>query len=284
VALTVASVNDAPVAVNDAYTASEDVTLSSPHQACAATIRIRRDVLTSSLVGQASHGTVDAAERRFRLPTCPPPITAARQLYLPRHGRPGQLERGERSPDRGRGERRAAGGQTTATATAEDMELTVAAPGVLANDSDAEARADRQPGRDDARGLLTFNADGSFTYLPSLNFNGTDSFTYRVSDAALNSNVATVTLTVAAVNGAPVLQDDRGSTDEDQPMTFLASQLLGNDAPGPAVPAGTADNELSQTLTVVSVSAMSAQGGHGDLQRRLDYVHAAGRLLWRRTR
>ena len=49
-------------------------------------------------------------------------------------------------------------------------------------------------------GTLTLNANGSFTYTPAANYNGTDSFTYQASDGALNSNIATVSITVHAVN------------------------------------------------------------------------------------
>jgi hypothetical protein len=45
---------------------------------------------------------------------------------------------------------------------------------------------------------LTLNANGSFTYTPVANYNGADSFTYRASDGALTSNVAMVSVTVAA--------------------------------------------------------------------------------------
>lgn len=55
-----------------------------------------------------------------------------------------------------------------------------------------------------AHGTLVLHADGSFTYTPHADYNGSDSFTYRLSDGTLDSNLATVTLTVAAVNDAPV--------------------------------------------------------------------------------
>ncbi|UUZ69420.1 tandem-95 repeat protein [Polaromonas sp. P2-4] len=66
-----------------------------------------------------------------------------------------------------------------------------------------------------AYGQLNVNADGSFTYTPHANFNGTDSFTYRVNDGELDSAIATVTLTIAAVNDAPVAQDGQAAISED---------------------------------------------------------------------
>jgi large repetitive protein len=56
---------------------------------------------------------------------------------------------------------------------------------------------------DAAHGSVTVNADGTFSYTPNADFNGADSFTYKANDGALDSNVATVTLTVGAVNDAP---------------------------------------------------------------------------------
>lgn len=53
---------------------------------------------------------------------------------------------------------------------------------------------------------LTDPATGAFLYTPSPNANGTDTFTYRVNDGRADSNIATVTINVAAVNSAPVAQ------------------------------------------------------------------------------
>jgi len=49
-------------------------------------------------------------------------------------------------------------------------------------------------------GTVTVNPNGTFTYTPTLNFNGTDSFTFKANDGSLDSAVATVTITVNAVN------------------------------------------------------------------------------------
>jgi VCBS repeat-containing protein len=113
----------------------------------------------------------------------------------------------------------------------EDATLTVAAPGVLGNDSDADGDAPTaelvsQP----ANGTLTLNADGSYSYAPAPDFNGTDSFTYRASDAGGNqSGVATVTITVNPVNDAPVAAADLLMTPEDAELALAAPGVLAND-------------------------------------------------------
>ena len=75
--------------------------------------------------------------------------------------------------------------------------LVVAAPGLLANDTDADhdpltAAVVAGP----THGTLTLNASGAFTYQPNANYLGVDTFTYRVSDGLLISNTSTVTLTI----------------------------------------------------------------------------------------
>src|SRR5439155_7277357 len=78
-------------------------------------------------------------------------------------------------------------------ATDEDTPLVVlAAQGVLANDTDVDGNSLTAvvvtgPGH----GVLTLNANGSFTYTPAADFNGSDSFTYRANDGQADSNVAT---------------------------------------------------------------------------------------------
>ncbi|NQY58352.1 MAG: tandem-95 repeat protein, partial [Ilumatobacteraceae bacterium] len=62
-------------------------------------------------------------------------------------------------------------------------------------------------------GTLVLAADGSYTYTPALNFNGTDSVAYTVTDGAL-TDVGTLTITVAAVNDAPVAVDATATTGE----------------------------------------------------------------------
>ncbi len=80
--------------------------------------------------------------------------------------------------------------------------LTIAAPGILANDSDAEGDSLAAVlVNSTSNGTLTLNADGSFTYVPNSNYVGTDSFTYKANDGIDDSNTATVTINVRRPSG-----------------------------------------------------------------------------------
>lgn len=100
--------------------------------------------------------------------------------------------------------------------------LTVAAPGVLANDTDTEGNpltAIFVTGP--TQGSLQLNADGSFTYTPASGFSGQDSFSYKASDGSADSNVATVILTVE-----PVIRMRIGDLNEGKNWTAYAAILV----------------------------------------------------------
>ena len=114
--------------------------------------------------------------------------------------------------------------------TDEDGLLTVAAPGVMANDSDADGGSlTVSLLSTTTNGTLQLNADGSFAYAPNLNFNGSDAFTYTVSDGNATSDAVTVSITVNPVNDAPAGLPDRYHTDEDIPLVITAPGVLAND-------------------------------------------------------
>ena len=96
---------------------------------------------------------------------------------------------------------------------AEDEVLEVSAPGVLANDGDVDGDAlTAELVSDVSNGTLDLEADGSFAYAPAADFNGTDGFVYTVSNETGGvSAPATVTLTVTAVDDAPVAEPDVGT-------------------------------------------------------------------------
>jgi VCBS repeat len=115
-------------------------------------------------------------------------------------------------------------------ATNEDVVLTVAAPGVLINDTDFDPTIlTAIKVSDPANGTLVLNADGSFTYTPDADFNGTDTFTYKANDGYDDSNVATVTITVTEIKDQVQAVDDFYTTDEDTTLTVEAPGVLAND-------------------------------------------------------
>lgn len=72
----------------------------------------------------------------------------------------------------------------------------------------------------------------NMTYTPSANYHGSDSFTFKVNDGTVDSNTATVTITVTPVNDAPVAEEQSVSTTEDAAKTIV---LVGTDADGDAM-------------------------------------------------
>ena len=106
----------------------------------------------------------------------------------------------------------------------EDAVVTITAPGVIGNDTDAEnnsltATLVGSP----SNGNVIVYGDGSFDYTPALAFAGTDTFTYTVSDGVADSNTATVTITVT--NNAPVAVADTYTMNEDTVLTIAAPWL-----------------------------------------------------------
>ena len=147
-----------------------------------------------------------------------------------------------------------------AYAVDEDATLSVPAPGVLGNDTDAENNAFTAVPASittSAGATVELAADGSFTYLfdPANDYFGEDAFSYQAIetlDPYLASNTATVQITVRPVNDAPsftLIDPANQGVNEDSGAQSVPAFLTGSNA-GPA-------NELDQTLTV-SVSNANA--------------------------
>jgi hypothetical protein len=143
--------------------------------------------------------------------------------------------------------------------TAEDIQLRASAA-VTDQDSPTLTYSLVSP---TTRGTVQINSStGDFVYTPAKDANGIDSFTYSASDGKLNSNTATVTITVTPVNDAPVVAlplPDQGAligsdylyrfpinafTDvESATLTFTANQ-----ANGVTLPAWLSFNPLTRTF------------------------------------
>jgi VCBS repeat-containing protein len=137
-------------------------------------------------------------------------------------------------------------GPTTAGATVAGNEDNTITGRVVAQDADGDA-LNFAVGDAPQHGAVTMNPDGTFSYTPAPNFNGTDSFTYTVSDGNGGTTTGTVTLSVAAVNDAPVTSGGEATIAEDGSVT---GQLVASDVDGDAITFGLAQNGAPTNGTV----------------------------------
>ncbi|MGH1540586.1 MAG: Ig-like domain-containing protein [Arenicella sp.] len=111
--------------------------------------------------------------------------------------------------------------------TDEDQAVTVLLVGTDEDNDPLSFSVVSQP----QNGTLSGDAP-DLTYMPNADFNGSDSFTFLVNDGQLDSNVATTSITVNALNDAPVTDDLSLATDEDQAIAIL---LSANDPEGDSI-------------------------------------------------
>ena len=232
VTITVNSVNDHPVVIDHAYTVDEDTTLtvSSPGILQGAT-DVESDPLTAVLQNNVTHGTLALnVNGSF--------------TYTPNADFNGNdsftfvANDGVDNSDVAKTVTIIVGAINDAPvavdhaySTDEDTTLTVsAADGLLkdATDVDNTVPGDLTPSvvTSVANGTLAINNDGSFSYMPNANWNGTDTFTYKANDGTDDSDVKTVTITVNAVNDAPVVVDHSYDATEDTTLNVAAPGVL----------------------------------------------------------
>ena len=80
---------------------------------------------------------------------------------------------------------------------------------------------------------------------------GTDSFTYHASDGSPSSNVATVTITVTAVDDAPVCLDGGRTTAED---TVLADSVACTDSDSASLTYALGTDVTHGSLTLIRMA------------------------------
>ena len=155
-----------------------------------------------------------------------------------------------------------------AASTTEDGSV---AGNVLANDTDVdgETLTVASPGTYvGTYGTLTIAADGSYTYSPGagaqaldVGESALDVFTYAASDGTA-SDTADLTVTVTGLNDAPVANDDTNATDENSPVS---GNVLANDT----------DVDV-ETLTVVNAGTFIGAYGTLVLAANGSYTYTPG--------
>ena len=150
--------------------------------------------------------------------------------------------------------------------------LNVSAPGVLGNDTDVDsASLTALSGTGPAHGVLSLNANGSFSYTPASGYSGPDSFTYRATDGLDPSGVATVTLTVSPLPSVLSVTVNPAS------VTGGATSIGTVTLSGPA-PAGGAVGAIDEQQHVGGDGA-----GHGDGSGQFEHgdVYGEHAAPWR---
>ncbi|MGD0795108.1 MAG: cadherin-like domain-containing protein, partial [Dehalococcoidales bacterium] len=232
VTITITAVNYPPVAVNDAYTTSQNtaLTVTAAMGVLSNDTDADGDTLTAIKVTDPTHGTVTLNSN-------------GSFTYTPTTGYTGSDSFTYKAND-GKADSNTATVTITVTAvnhapvavndaytTSQNTALTVAAKGVLSNDTDADGDSlTAVKVSDPSHGTLTLNSNGSFTYTPTTGYTGSDSFTYKANDGKADSNTATVTITITAVNHAPVAVNDAYTTSQNTALTVTAAMgVLSND-------------------------------------------------------
>ncbi len=234
VTITVTAVNDRPIAADATFAVQEDAPLNVPAPGLLLNDRDPDgDPLTASVVVQPANGTLTLNGNGSFVYTPNPDYNGAdRFTYrVCDNGTPQLCDTAVITLNVSPVNDPPVGTNDTYAVT-EDVVLNIAAPGLLANDTDPDGdpvTASVLAGP--AHGTLALNANGSFSYTPALNYNGADNFTYRLCDAGGTCDTVTVSLNVAPVNDAPQAGDDVFNGQEDATLTIPAgSGLLFNDS------------------------------------------------------
>ena len=227
VSITIVPVNDAPVAANKSVSTNEDTAVSSTVSAT----DVDGDTLTYSIVSNGTKGsavitnaatgaftytpnanangsdsfTFKASDGTVNSNTATVTVTIAPVNDAPVANN-GTLNTNEDTPAAG-------------TFSASDVDGDALTYSIVANGSKGTA-------------TITNASTGAFSYTPNLNANGSDAVTFRVTDGTLTSNTATVSITIAPVNDAPVASNKSVSTNED---TVVSGTLSATDVDGDAL-------------------------------------------------
>ncbi len=222
--ITVTAVNDAPVVGAVAPQTTPEDTATSPVTVTATDVDDAQSALTFGIATQGLHGSAAIASDGTSL------------VYTPAHDFTGTDSFMVRACD-DQSPTPACGTQTVQVTVTAVNDAPVAFDGSLAATEDAIATGTLVASDVDSATLtysvvaaashgtvtVTNAATGAYSYTPAANYNGADAFTFKANDGSLDSNVATVDITVDSVNDAPAATDGDLTTNEDTSATGTLS-------------------------------------------------------------
>jgi len=180
--------------------------------------------ITFEVVGSSGSSTLELQEVEFS--------DAAFNVYVP-----GTINNGEIAIA-GSNNAPVADDQSVTTPEDTSVDITLSASDV---DGDSLTYSIDNP----SHGTVTLSGNTA-TYTPAADYNGADSFTFKANDGTVDSNTATVSITVTAVNDAPVASDQSVTTPED---TSVDITLSATDADGDSPTYSIVDNPSHGTIT-----------------------------------
>ncbi len=140
---------------------------------------------------------------------------------------------------------------------------------LLANDTDPDSDVLTMVGfTQPAQGILMDNMDGTLTYVPDADFNGTDQFTYTITDAGGISSTAIASITVNAVNDAPLVSTPTLQSIREDLTSVVQIQAL--DAEGDALSYRIAGGEDAQHFGVDPQTGLLQMANPADFEHPRD--------------
>jgi hypothetical protein len=113
--------------------------------------------------------------------------------------------------------------------TGSEDQVFVSPTSVLVNDYDPGGNPNRltawRTTPSALHGVVVMNTNGFYTYTPAPNWNGDDTFYYIVQDGWANSNMASVTIHINAVNDPPTIANFSKLGARNTPVTFTAANF-----------------------------------------------------------
>lgn len=229
VTVNVAAVQDAPEAVDDAVSATEDTPITFTMASVLANdLEVDRDPLTVVSIQDPVNGTVTLDQGVLRFVPDADYYGPASFTYTIDDGHGNQSTATVRLDIAAVND---APRLTTETVNAtEDQLLTVSSASLLANDYDVDNAVITITAVDQAQGgVVSLAANGEITFTPDADFFGDASFRYQVEDGVGGVSYATATIAVAGVQDAPVAADDAYVGTEDVDLSISAAALTSND-------------------------------------------------------
>lgn len=254
--LSIASLNDLPLATGETASGSEDMGITfTATQLLANEVDADGDPLRIVRVGSSQHGTVSMNERGdvSFLPDANYHGPAGFDYWVS-DGQGGEAQAHVAIDlasvnDAPMAENEVLGSR------GEDAAILINSADLLRNDSDIDSPALTITTVSDAlHGSVEQSTDGTIRFTPDADYNGPAGFRYTVSDSDGGHTTAIAVLTITAVDDGPVAHGETANGEEDHELVFPAAALLANDTD--------ADTPYGDHLTITAVELADPTAGH----------------------